>query len=57
MAQNDVLLAFVNVPQSTALQIRKGMKVKVTVASGPAGCSKGWSWGRPTTWTPPIARS
>jgi len=30
IAQNDVLRAFVNVPQSTALQIRKGMKVKVT---------------------------
>ena len=30
IAQNDVLRAFVNVPQSSALQIRKGMKVKVT---------------------------
>jgi len=29
IAQNDVLRAFVNVPQSTALQIRKGMKVLI----------------------------
>jgi RND family efflux transporter MFP subunit len=30
IAENDVLRAFVNVPQSSALQIRKGMKVKVS---------------------------
>jgi RND family efflux transporter MFP subunit len=31
IAQNDILRAFVNVPQSAALQIKKGMEVQITV--------------------------
>jgi RND family efflux transporter MFP subunit len=35
IAQNDILRVFVNVPQSAALQIRKGMQVKITVRERP----------------------
>jgi RND family efflux transporter MFP subunit len=36
IAQNDILRAFVNVPQSAALQIKKGQEVKVTVRERPS---------------------
>jgi RND family efflux transporter MFP subunit len=35
IAENDVLRVFVNVPQSSALQIQKGMDVKVTARERP----------------------
>lgn len=35
IAQNDVLRVFINVPQSSALQIRKGMQVKVSARELP----------------------
>lgn len=35
IAENDVLRVFVNVPQSSALEIRKGMQVKVTAREVP----------------------
>jgi RND family efflux transporter MFP subunit len=35
IAENDVLRVFVNVPQSSALQVRKGMEVKVTARELP----------------------
>ena len=35
IAENDVLRAFVNVPQSAALQIKKGMEAQITVRERP----------------------
>jgi RND family efflux transporter MFP subunit len=35
IAENDILRVFVNVPQSAALQIRKGMEVKITARERP----------------------
>ena len=42
IAQNDVLRAFVNVPQSTALSIKKGMECTVTPATPRAERSRAW---------------
>ncbi len=56
IAQNDVLRAFVNVPQSSALQIKKGMKVKVTVRERPGQIYDGVVMGT-TNYLDPMNRS
>jgi RND family efflux transporter MFP subunit len=56
IAQNDVLRAFVNVPQSAALQIKKGMEVKVTVRERPGRVFPGTVMGT-TNYLDPTNRS
>jgi RND family efflux transporter MFP subunit len=56
IAANDVLRAFVNVPQSTALQIRKGMKVKVTARERAGRVFEGYVMGT-TNYLDPANRS
>jgi RND family efflux transporter MFP subunit len=56
IAQNDVLRAFVNVPQSSALAIRKGMEVKVTAKERPGRVFKGVVMGT-TNYLDPTSRS
>src|SRR5206468_3615956 len=53
---NDVLRAFVNVPQSNALMIRKGMTVDVTVRERPGRVFKGTVMGT-TNYLDPTNRS
>ena len=56
IAENDVLRAFVNVPQSSALLIRKGMKVKVTARERPGRVFKGVVMGT-TNYLDPANRT
>jgi len=56
IAENDVLRAFVNVPQSAALQIRKGMDVKITVRERPGRTFMGKVMGT-TNYLDPGSRS
>jgi RND family efflux transporter MFP subunit len=56
IAQNDVVRAFVNVPQSSALQIRKGMDVKVTARERPGRVFPGVVMGT-TNYLDPTNRS
>jgi RND family efflux transporter MFP subunit len=56
IAENDVLRAFVNVPQSSALSIRKGMEVKVTARERPGRVFVGKVMGT-TNYLDPANRS
>ena len=56
IAQNDVLRAFVNVPQSAALQIKKGMEAKITVRERPGQIYIGKVMGT-TNYLDPMNRS
>jgi RND family efflux transporter MFP subunit len=56
IAQNDILRAFVNVPQSAALQIKKGMEVQVTVRERPGRVFPGTVMGT-TNYLDPATRS
>jgi RND family efflux transporter MFP subunit len=56
IAENDILRAFVNVPQSAALKIRKGMEVKVTVRERPGEVFAGNVMGT-TNYLDPNSRS
>lgn len=56
IAQNDVLRAFVNVPQSVALQIKKGMEAKITVRERPGQIYVGRVMGT-TNYLDPMNRS
>ena len=56
IAQNDVLRAFVNVPQSAALQIKKGMEAKITVHERPGQIYVGKVMGT-TNYLDPMSRS
>jgi len=56
IAQNDFLRAFVNVPQSAALQIKKGMEVRVTVRERPGRVFPGSVMGT-TNYLDPTNRS
>ena len=56
IAQNDVLRAFVNVPQSAALQIKKGMEAKITVRERPGQIYVGKVMGT-TNYLDPMNRS
>jgi RND family efflux transporter MFP subunit len=56
IAQNDILRAFVNVPQSAALQIKKGMEVQVTVRERPGKVFPGTVMGT-TNYLDPTSRS
>jgi RND family efflux transporter MFP subunit len=56
IAENDVLRAFVNVPQSASLQITKGMDVKVTVRERPGRSFAGKVMGT-TNYLDPANRS
>lgn len=56
IAQNDALRAFVNVPQSVALQIKKGMEAKVTVRERPGQIYVGRVMGT-TNYLDPMNRS
>jgi RND family efflux transporter MFP subunit len=56
IAENDILRAFVNVPQSNALQIKKGMEVEVTVRERPGRVYKGNVMGT-TNYLDPANRS
>jgi RND family efflux transporter MFP subunit len=56
IAENDVLRAFVNVPQSASLQIVKGMDVKVTVRERPGRTFAGKVMGT-TNYLDPANRS
>jgi RND family efflux transporter MFP subunit len=56
IAENDVLRAFVNVPQSASLQIVKGMDVKVTVRERPGRAFSGKVMGT-TNYLDPANRS
>jgi RND family efflux transporter MFP subunit len=56
IAENDVLRAFVNVPQSNALLIRKGMTVDITVREQPNRKFKGTVMGT-TNYLDPANRS
>jgi RND family efflux transporter MFP subunit len=56
IAQNDVLRAFVNVPQSSSLQIKKGMEARVTVRERPGREYAGNVMGT-TNYLDPVNRS
>ena len=56
IAENDILRAFVNVPQSAALKIRKGMEVNVTVRERPGQVFAGTVMGT-TNYLDPTSRS
>lgn len=56
IAENDVLRAFVNVPQSAALQIKKGMETKITVRERPGRVYTGRVMGT-TNYLDPMNRS
>src|SRR5690242_7778016 len=56
IAENDVLRAFINVPQSAALQVRKGMEVDVTARQRPGRTFKGIVMGT-TNYLDPTNRS
>ena len=56
IAENDVLRAFVNVPQTAALQIKKGMAVKVNVRERPGRTFPGSVMGT-TNYLDPANRS
>jgi RND family efflux transporter MFP subunit len=56
IAQNDVVRAFVNVPQSSALLIKKGMTVKVTARERPGRVFDGVVMGT-TNYLDPTSRS
>jgi RND family efflux transporter MFP subunit len=56
IAENDVLRAFINVPQSTALQIKKGMEVKISVRERPGRVFTGVVMGT-TNYLDPTNRS
>lgn len=56
IAQNDVLRAFINVPQSYALDVSKGMKVTVTARERPGREYVGTVLGT-TNYLDPMARS
>jgi len=56
IAENDVLRAFVNVPQSAALQILKGMDVKVTAPERQGRAFAGKVMGT-TNYLDPVNRS
>jgi RND family efflux transporter MFP subunit len=56
IAENDVLRAFVNVPQSTALAIKKGMECTVTARERPGRTFKGVVMGT-TNYLDPTNRS
>lgn len=56
IAQNDVMRAFVNVPQSAALQIKKGMEAKITVRERPGQIYIGKVMGT-TNYLDPMNRS
>jgi len=56
IAENDILRAFVNVPQSAALKIRKGMQVNVTVRERPGQVFPGTVMGT-TNYLDPTSRS
>ncbi len=56
IAENDVLRAFVNVPQSSALQIKKGMDVKITSRERPGRVFMGKVMGT-TNYLDPASRS
>src|SRR6185503_4816329 len=56
IAENDVVRAFVNVPQSSALQIRKGMQCTVTARERPGRVFKGVVLGT-TNYLEPTNRS
>lgn len=56
IAQNDILRAFVNVPQSAALQIKKGMEAKITVRERPEKIYLGHVMGT-TNYLDPMNRS
>ncbi|MDB5171322.1 MAG: mdtA 3 [Phycisphaerales bacterium] len=56
IAQNDVLRVFVNVPQTYALTIKKGMEVKVTARERPGREFTGVVMGT-TNYLDPTARS
>jgi RND family efflux transporter MFP subunit len=56
IAENDILRAFVNVPQSAALQIKKGMETKITVRERPGKVYVGHVMGT-TNYLDPLNRS
>lgn len=56
IAENDVLRAFVNIPQSFALEVKKGMKVDVTVRERPGRTFPGFVMGT-TNYLDPTNRS
>lgn len=56
IAENDILRAFVNVPQSFALQVKKGMEVKVTARERPGQVFVGFVMGT-TNYLDPANRS
>jgi RND family efflux transporter MFP subunit len=56
IAENDVLRAFVNIPQSFALEVKKGMKVNVTVRERPGRTFPGFVMGT-TNYLDPTNRS
>jgi RND family efflux transporter MFP subunit len=56
IAENDVLRAFVNVPQSSALLIKKGMKVKVMARERPGRVFEGAVMGT-TNYLDPANRT
>jgi RND family efflux transporter MFP subunit len=56
LAENDILRAFVNIPQSFALQVKKGMVVNVTVRERPGRTFPGFVMGT-TNYLDPSSRS
>lgn len=56
LAENDILRAFVNIPQSFALQVKKGMVVNVTVRERPGQTFPGFVMGT-TNYLDPTNRS
>lgn len=56
IAQNDALRAFINVPQSAALDILKGMNVKLTAAERPGRVFTGKVLGT-TNYLDPVTRT
>ena len=56
LAENDILRAFVNIPQSFALQVKKGMVVNVTVRERPGRTFPGFVMGT-TNYLDPANRS
>jgi len=56
IAENDVLRAFVNIPQSFALQVKKGMVVNVTARERPGKTFPGYVMGT-TNYLDPTNRS